>query len=321
MKILRALQVIGLIMLIAGMLFLGCFRCTSTKQVEKTETKTVIDSAYKERFDSLSVKFTMMQTMYEKQLRESRNTRVEFEKPAPCPDVVIPESCPRDSLTKILNQYRELARSFKNKVTQLADGRTEYEGQIASVSSDMEKVQREYERLQELHSALWQMKYDAETELYKVQEELSKYKNVKRSILSQWWLFPAGMLFMAGIFYRKRIKKAFVGASVLAVLLSGCYVYKYECPCCKKPPEWPQKPIIWHPEPRSVLPGIALDTFFVDSGYFNLKPFRWYGDSVFLPVWRNHTTAYYPVATGPDTVFAYYPMWKSTDSTATRPKE
>lgn len=249
MKILRALQVIGLIILIAGMLFLGCLRCTSTKDINKHEQESKSDSTVQKRYDSLSMAFERMEIKYKREATELKKIQIKF-KNVPCPDVVIPENCPKDSLLKLLLQYKGQIASYKNKITVLADGRTEYEGQIESMNTDMENLEIVANQVTHDNLVLTKVAIDQAMALVKSHVELAKSKHVERKFMNQWWLFLAGMLFMAGIFYRRKIKKVFVSAAVLAMILPGCYVYKYECPCCKKPPEWPQKPIIWNPEPH-----------------------------------------------------------------------
>lgn len=184
------------------LLLLMMCSCTSTKDVAKTEIKTVVDSSSVRKADSLALVINRMKVNHARELQEARRTSVVF-KDTPCPEVNV-EGCDEDSLKKLIQQQQVLIKSFQNKVTQLANGSIVYEGQIASATADLERLEMENTTLAHDNISLIQQREELTNSLKKTQEEVVKLKKTKTSFLNFWWVFVLG--FIAGIVSYHKLK-------------------------------------------------------------------------------------------------------------------
>lgn len=159
------------------LLFLLLSGCNSTKQVTK-QTKTVDSSHIKELSDSIR----LLKTENEKltaDIRELQYAQVLF-------DTIY---MPGDTVV--------------NTITITKDGEIKATGRITAgyvTKNVLTKIVAEKNRVID---SLASLKQKETVKLVTRTEYKDKY--VKTNFLSQWWLFPAGMIFMAAIIYRRKI--------------------------------------------------------------------------------------------------------------------
>lgn len=170
--------------------------CTSTKQVAK-QTKTV-DSSYIKQLEE-SVRVLQSENSHlSSEIHELLFNSVEFDS-TNCPptQIIIDERCNADSIRAILEA------DFSNEVKIHADGTIEAKGQLRRASASLQKIQQVIAEQSRTIDSLRSLKQEEKIRTITKTEYKDKY--VKTSFLSQWWLFPAGMLFMFVILYRKKI--------------------------------------------------------------------------------------------------------------------
>ena len=174
--------------------------CTSQKHIVTDTTK--YDSTAIRKSDSLSLEINKLTQSYEKLKTEAAKTKIVFQD-VPCPDVVIDSTCNQDSLIKLIRQQEKYIKSLKNTVKVNADGSYSLQGQVKEFQISLDKVENETGILYTENIKLKATSDSLAFELTKSHTVVDR--KVKRSFLGQWWLFPLGMIFMAVIFYRKRI--------------------------------------------------------------------------------------------------------------------
>lgn len=208
-KILNVLLfwLMSLFIALALALVLSLGSCTSTKDVHKTETVTNTDKE-KQLSDSLRV-VTAERDIYKQQAEQSEYLITTYDT-TPCPAILIPD-CPamlnKDSVQRLVTDLNNAIAGLNNKVKRYADGTVEYQGKIKSVSYSLTKTQLLLIQKDKVIDSLKLVKQKE-----KIVEKVitvEKEKHSKTSFLSQWWLFPAGMLFMLAIIYRKKIYSTF----------------------------------------------------------------------------------------------------------------
>lgn len=171
--------------------------CTSTKQVAK-QNKSV-DSSYVKQLEE-SVRVLRLENSHlSSEIHELLFNSVEFDS-TECPptQIIIDERCNADSIRAILEA------DFSNEVKIHANGTIEAKGQLRRASASLQKIQQVIAEQSRTIDSLRSIKQEEKVRTITKTEYKDKY--VKTSFLSQWWLFPAGMLFMAIIIYRKKVK-------------------------------------------------------------------------------------------------------------------
>jgi len=186
--------------LIILLLIIANISCKTTKHIVSDTTK--YDSTAIRKADSLSIEISKLSQSYEKLKTEAAKTKIVFQD-VPCPDVVIDSTCNTDSLVKLIRQQEKYIRSLKNTVKVNADGSYELQGQVKEFQASLDKVEKETSNLYIENVKLKITKDSLATALSKATSHTEK--KVKRTFMGQWWLFPAGMIFMAIIFNRKKI--------------------------------------------------------------------------------------------------------------------
>jgi hypothetical protein len=160
------------------LLFLAA--CSSQKHI--TTQQTHIDSLSTHVKDSFNAVINKLTASYEKKLVDARKTNVVF-KEVRCPTLPkIDSSCNKDSIVAAYNRLAAYAATLKNTVKINADGSAEYEGQIASVSLDLEKTQQELSKVSQENSYLSHVRDSLSTELLLVKS--AKQVDKKSSFLS-----------------------------------------------------------------------------------------------------------------------------------------
>lgn len=189
-------SLIDCLMLFVVLVFILLAGCTSTKQVAK-QTKSV-DSSYVKLLEE-SVRFLQSENTYmNTRINELLFNSVEFDS-TNCPptQIIIDERCNADSIRAILEA------DFSNEVKIHANGTIEAKGQLRRASASLQKIQQVIAEQSKTIDSLRSLKQEEKIRTITKTEYKDKY--VKTSFLSQWWLFPAGMLFMFAILNRKKI--------------------------------------------------------------------------------------------------------------------
>lgn len=176
------------------------FSCKVTKDVA-TE-KIIVDSSYKRKFDSSIAVNSRMKSSYERQITDLKKNKVQFQKCPPCPAVHIDSTCNKDSMVKIIRQLEAIVASQKQKIKINADGSIEAEGQIASISADMQKIESENHRL-DMELAI-KKQYTDSLEQQVTHLKQASQSHTKRSLLNFWWLLVIGLV--GGWVIRSKIK-------------------------------------------------------------------------------------------------------------------
>jgi hypothetical protein len=193
----KGVTIIDCLMLFALLLMILLASCTSTKQVVKQTTS--IDSSYIKQLEE-SVRVLQSENSHlSSEIHEMLFNSVEFDS-TNCPptQIIIDERCNADSIRAILEA------DFSNEVKIHANGTIEAKGQLRRASASLQKIQQVIAEQSRTIDSLRSLKQHETVRTITKTEYKDKY--VKTSFLSQWWLFPAGMLCMALIFYRKKVK-------------------------------------------------------------------------------------------------------------------
>lgn len=199
--------------------------CAGTKEVVKTVS--IVDSSYAKKYDSVTKRFSEMRASYQRQLNEAKKSQVKFEK-VPCPPSIIniDSLCQFDSLVKIIVQQENYIKSLKNKVTVLADGSVQYEGQIKSAKA-------ETQRAEQSRNYIEQRFYDSTRVSDSLRRELSKKdslssKEIKRGFPWYGWI-AMFICFMGGLYLgvkyssqKKTVMKKLLFFLIACVALMSC---------------------------------------------------------------------------------------------------
>jgi hypothetical protein len=221
---------IGLLTTIALLILgAGCLSsCSTSKDVFKSE-QSKDSTVERELRDSLHLLKKERDT-FKQQLDEAQYMTAEFDKtkcpdikPPKCPDFAIP-----DSVTRYVNELKDALAGMNNKVKRYADGSIEYQGRISKLTASSFKNQMLLvEKDIEIDSL---RRVTQKEKIVYVDRVVTKEVHKKSSFLSQWWLFPAGMLFMLLIIYRKRIFSLFkIGTMKNLIVFALCSMFLISC--------------------------------------------------------------------------------------------
>ena len=177
-----------------------CFGCNTQKHIN-TEIKSSDITDIKER-DSLIAVLRSEISELTNEINQLRYAGVSFQ-----------DRCDTAALRRILTEglvdkaviddYLKQLNDCSNEVEIAADGSIKAKGKLKEAFIKEEIYKKAIAR--------WEQKYDSlakvkQKEVVRVVTKTEKVdRNVKRSFFGQWWLFPAGMIFMAVIIYRRKI--------------------------------------------------------------------------------------------------------------------
>lgn len=145
--------------------------CRSTKNIETSSNQVSLKE--NKESDSLRNVINDLKIRHEKELKEAAKTGVVFDE-RDCPPVVIPESCPKDSLVKLIAALYKQISSMSNKIKINADGSIEAEGKIKSAYSDKEKLEKENTELALRNEEQARLIQKQQTEFEALQKQKSK---------------------------------------------------------------------------------------------------------------------------------------------------
>jgi hypothetical protein len=155
-----------------AIVILICILLSCNRKVNLQQTKTIIDSTYKGKFDSTVEVIKTLSQAYESLLQSTSNSDVVFET-TPCPDGK------GDTVTRIIN-----------RVTIDSKGNKVYEGQIKSFRESASVMEKKYYSLTQSYDSLAAKKAEVEKNYSLLQVE--KKKVVKSTFIPIWlWIVLA----------------------------------------------------------------------------------------------------------------------------------